>query len=254
MVMYSHSKISTFEQCPLKFKFRYIDYLPPDFKQSIEGFLGNKVHETLEWIYNKVGDKEFELDEVIQYYLKKWNQDFNKEIKIVNEELDAEYYFNKGIKFLINYFFANSPFKDNTIATEKEIFITLDIEGKYKLKGYIDRIVHNKDPKILEIHDYKTSGYLKTQEELDNDRQLALYSLGIKDSFGEVKEIFLIWHFLYFNKKMISKRTEPQLEQLKQEIINLIKKIEATKEFPPNPSGLCKWCEFRSHCPKQRDI
>ena len=31
MPVYSHSRLSTFEQCPLKFKFRYIDYVEPDF-------------------------------------------------------------------------------------------------------------------------------------------------------------------------------------------------------------------------------
>ena len=52
MVMYSHSKLSTFEQCPLKFNFRYLQKIEPDFKTTIEGFLGSKVHDTLEWVYN----------------------------------------------------------------------------------------------------------------------------------------------------------------------------------------------------------
>jgi len=50
MMIYSHSRLAAFEQCPLRFKFQYIDKLKPDIKQSIEGFLGNKVHDTLEWI------------------------------------------------------------------------------------------------------------------------------------------------------------------------------------------------------------
>ena len=31
---YSYSKISTFQQCPLKFKFQYIDRIPVDQEQS----------------------------------------------------------------------------------------------------------------------------------------------------------------------------------------------------------------------------
>ncbi len=247
MVIYSHSRLSTFEQCPLKFKFRYIDKIKPDIKEGIEAFLGKIVHETLRFIYEEsVKGREINLDETIEFYANLWNKEFNNEINIVKKENNPEHYFNQGVRFLINYFTENSPFKDNTIAVEKRIIIELE-EG-YKLQGYIDRLVHNPETNIYEIHDYKTNGFLKPQEELDKDRQLALYALGIKNIFPNIQDIHLIWHFLAFNKKMISKRTEQELEKLKQDIINLIDKIESTTEFNPNPSKLCKWCEFRSNC------
>ena len=249
MTIYSHSRLSTFEQCPLKFKFKYKDKLTPDIKQTIEGFLGNQIHNTLEWIYNNSKERIFKLDEIIQNYIENWKKNFNHEIKIINQDYNAEHYFNKGIKFLIDYFFKHTPFKDNTIATEKRIIINLDSEGKYKIQGYIDRLVHHKDTNIFEIHDYKTGKFIKTQEELDKDRQLALYSIGVKELFEEVNDVHLVWHFLDFNKEMISKRTEEQLEQLKEEIIELINEIESTTEFTPNPGSLCKWCEFQSYCP-----
>ena len=34
--IYSHSRLSAFEQCPLKFRFRYIDHLKPEIEQTIE--------------------------------------------------------------------------------------------------------------------------------------------------------------------------------------------------------------------------
>ena len=248
MVIYSHSRLSTFEQCALKFKFQYIEYLEPEMKETIEGFLGNKVHETLEWIYNLPNREELQLDKIIEFFIESWNKDFNNKIKIVKQEYSPEHYFNQGIKFLIDYFLKNSPFKDNTIATEKKITINLDNEGKYQLQGYIDRIVHNPDTNVFEIHDYKTGNFLKTQEELDKDRQLALYSLGIKQNFNNVSEVHLIWHFLAFNKKIVSKRTDKQLEQLKKQTIELINKIESTRNFEPTPGALCRWCGFRKYC------
>ena len=249
--IYSHSRLSTFEQCPLKYKFRYIDKLEPEIEHTIEGFLGKTVHETLEWIYNQVKQGITpDLDSVIDYYINRWNKDFNKGIKITRNNCDAEHYFNQGIKFIIDYFLSNSPFKDNTIAIEKQIMIPLDIEGKYLVQGYIDRLVHHQDSNIFEIHDYKTGNFLKTQEELDKDRQLALYSIGIKNSFPDAKDVHLIWHFLAFNKKMNSKRTDEELKKLKQDTINLIEKIESTKEFTPNQSALCGWCEFKGYCDK----
>lgn len=249
MVIYSHSKLSTFEQCPLKFKYRYIDRIPPEIEQTIEGFLGKQVHNILEWVYNEVmKGKTFELDEIVKKYAENWNKEFNNNIKVVKENLIAEDYFNKGIKFLINYYLKHAPFKDNTIATEQKIMVNLDPDGNYILQGYIDRLVHNKDTNIFEIHDYKT-GTLKSQEDLDKDRQLALYSIGIRNLFDNVKDVHLVWHFLDYNEQKISKRTEEQLNELRKKIIDLIDKIESTTDFSPNPSILCEWCEFQNYCP-----
>lgn len=192
--------------------------------------------------------KTFELDEVIQHFVISWNNDFTNSIKIIKPDLNLEHYFNKGIKFLINYFMKHKPFKDNTIATEKKVFVNLDNKGEYKLIGYIDRLVHNRDLNILEVHDYKTSSSIKSQQELDNDRQLALYSIAIREEFKDAEDVHLIWHFLDFNQTLTSKRTSEQLEYLKQELIDLIIKIESTTDFPPNLGCLCNWCEFQSKC------
>jgi putative RecB family exonuclease len=254
MVIYSHSRLSTFEQCQLKFKLKYLDKVEPDIEQTIEAFLGNKVHETLEWLYTQISlDKEPTLDEIISSYAMNWKNSFSSEIHIVKKEHTAEFYFNNGIRFLIKYYSRHVPFKDNTIATEKHIVLTLDPEGKYKMRGFIDRLVHHPETNIFEIHDYKTGRSMKTQKELDNDRQLALYSIGIYNHFQNVSDVRLVWHFLDFDIQMNPQRTREQLETLKKEIISLIDTIEQAKEFPAHPGPLCRWCEFRSHCPSMKD-
>ncbi len=58
MPRYSHSKLSTFEQCPIKFKYRYIDKIPVEFEKTIEAFLGEIVHEALEWLYTEIKAKK----------------------------------------------------------------------------------------------------------------------------------------------------------------------------------------------------
>ncbi|MDD5193421.1 MAG: PD-(D/E)XK nuclease family protein [Candidatus Nanoarchaeia archaeon] len=247
MTLYSYSRISTFEQCPLKFKFRYIEKITPEIEHTVEAYLGGKVHEALEWMYSQVIKKQApQLEDVIEYYAKSWKKDFKENIRIVNPQLTFEYYFDKGIKFIIDYFVKNYPFSDNTIELEHQVIIDLNNNGKYVLQGYIDRLVHDKESNIFEIHDYKT-GSIRSQDDLDKDKQLALYSIGVKDKFN-AEEVHLIWHFLDFNQKMISKRTPEQLEQLKQEIIRLINKIESTTDFPAIPSSLCRWCEFGKYC------
>ncbi len=249
-MIYSHSRLNTFEQCRLKFKYRYIDKIIV-IEKSIEAFLGKIVHNTLEQLYSQVKENKIPtIDEIITYYSNNWEENYNPTIKIVKKELTTKDYFNKGIQFLLGYYTKHKPFDDNTLEVEKRIMIDLDGNGKYRLQGFIDRLVHNLEKDELEIHDYKTGNSLPTQEKIENDKQLALYSIAIKELFGEDKEVLLIWHYLAHNQKIVSKRTNEQLQQLKKEIIELIKEIESTTEFPGKKSILCNWCEYKKMCSK----
>ncbi len=250
MAIYSHSKLSTFEQCKQKYKFRYIDKIKPDFEASIEAHLGKAVHDTLEWLYNNVLDNKIPtLDQTIEQYSNNWQENYKENFKIVKQEFKPEDYFNKGVKFLINYYLKYQPFKDGTIEMEKRVFVNLNENSSNKIIGYIDRLVYNKETDTYEIHDYKTGNFLPSQDKFDTDRQLALYGIAIKQLFGENKEILLVWHYLGHNKKITSTRTNQQLEKLKQDILNLIDEVESTQEFHPNKSILCDWCEYKSKCP-----
>ena len=49
---YSYSQLSTFKNCPQKYKIQYIDKVKNN-NESIESFLGKRIHESLEWLYQK---------------------------------------------------------------------------------------------------------------------------------------------------------------------------------------------------------
>jgi putative RecB family exonuclease len=100
--------------------------------------------------------------------------------------------------------------------------------------------------------DYKTNASMKDQEEADEDRQLAMYSIWVKDKFKDAKSVKLIWHMLAFNKDAVSERTDKQLKELQEDVTNLIKEIEkATKEnnFPRKQTALCDYCVYKEQCP-----
>ena len=84
---------------------------------------------------------------------------------------------------------------------------------------------------------------------MDEDRQLALYQIGIQNMWNDVYNVELVWHYVAFDKEIRSKRTEEELDELKKDTIDLIKKIEATREFLPNESILCGWCYYKDICP-----
>ena len=133
MVLYSHSKISTFEKCKLKYKFRYIDKIEPEIKETIESHLGRCVHETLEWLYSQViKNKIPTIDETIVNYTEIWKEKFSDEIAIVNFGMTEHDYFNKGVRFLLDYYIKHRPFNDNTVELEKRITVKLH-EGHYSI-------------------------------------------------------------------------------------------------------------------------
>ncbi|MBN2603556.1 MAG: PD-(D/E)XK nuclease family protein [Candidatus Thermoplasmatota archaeon] len=249
MTVYSHSKLSCFEQCPYRYKLNYIDKVETEIEETIEAFLGSRVHQTLEKLYRDLMfEKQNSLDDLIDILRKDWEKNWNDSIIIVKNEYVPENYLKMAERYITDYYKRYHPFKkDKTIALEQRILINLDEEGYYKLQGYIDRLSEVKDG-FYEIHDYKTNSRLPLPEYIQNDRQLALYSIGVLDSYPDAKDVRLIWHFLKFDKEVDSTRTSDELEELKKSTIQLIDSIESEKVFLTNPSGLCSWCEFHDIC------
>jgi len=127
----------------------------------------------------------------------------------------------------------------------------LDPARDLHLQGYIDRLV-DLGGGNYEIHDYKTSRRLPSQNDVDRDRQLALYQLAVSQRLPDVRSVKLVWHYLAHDRMMVSTRSPEQLRALRVEVIALIGEIErATLEdnLPPRVTPLCSWCEYKPVCP-----
>lgn len=248
---YSFSKIGSFEKCKLQYKYRYIDKLRLKV-ETIEAFMGIIVHEALKEFYDFVKNKIIKPKKWLLYkYDELWKKDYNESIKIMKKEFSAEDYYEKGKKCLMDYYEEYKPFDQTKIVkTEEYVFCKLKQDSQeYRFAGIIDRLDWNDKEKIFEIHDYKTSATLMTQEEADQDFQLSLYQLALLSRWPEAEKTKLIWHFLLFNKQIESSRAKEQLMEIQSIAVNKIKAIEACEEFPPHKSVLCDWCDFQQICP-----
>lgn len=252
MPIYSHSQLSTYEQCPLKYKFSYRDKIKRDI-EGIEAFLGTQVHEMLRKCYNDARlTKLNSLSDLLAYYDKVWQENWHDSIAITRQEMKKEHYHALGRKLIETYYNRYAPFDaDITIATEMRVPFTLGDNDKYKLTGFVDRLSRTKD-NIYQIHDYKTSSYLPSQDEADHDRQLALYQIGIQKKWPDIKNIELIWHYLAFDKELVSSCSEDALAKLIENTTKLIAEIESASTFSPNESALCNWCEYPDLCPLRK--
>jgi len=249
MNIYSYSKLKCYEQCPQKYKLQYIDNIKTEVKENIECFLGRRVHETLKKLYKDLlYKKENTLEEILDFLYSQWFKNWSDSIIIVKKQYHPKDYLFMVKKYIIDYYNRYKPFNHGrTIGLEERIIINLDGSRNYKLCGYIDRLTEAEDG-YYEIHDWKTCSRLPSLEDIKEDRQLTLYSIGVKQRYHDVRDIRLIWHFLKFDKEMNSIWTDKKIEEVKKNTIRLIDIIEATEEFSANPSKLCKWCRFKSIC------
>lgn len=253
MPIYSHSQLSVYEQCPLKFKIHYLDKIRREEEQGIEAFLGTMVHETLKKCYDDIKLTRLNtLNELLLYYENLWQKNWNDAIVITKKDITREHYRALGKIMIEGYYKRYSPFnQDKTVGTEMLFNFSLDDENKYRLRGYIDRL-SSPGNNIFEIHDYKTGAHLPIQAEVDSDRQLGLYQVGVQNKWPATKNIKLIWHYMAFDTEMVSSRSGHSISRLVAETKNLIDEIESTVDFMPKESALCDWCEYPDLCPVRK--
>ncbi len=255
MPTYSHSQLSTYETCPHQYKLAYIDKIEAE-TEGIEAFMGSRVHDALEKLHRDLMkvDKLNTLGEILDFYHQSWEKNWKETIQIIRKDYTADDYQRQGRKCIAEYYRRYHPFDHGkTVGLEEYISFQLDKERDYWIRGYIDRLVL-VDQSVLEIHDYKTSGKLPAQKEVDSDRQLAFYQIGVQEKWKEVQEVRLIWHYLAFDAEIRSSRTPEGLNQVRQETFDLIQKIESDRKFLPKEGPLCDWCDYQSLCPKRKHL
>lgn len=247
---FSHSRLSSFEDCPKKYEYRYVQKIKRDV-ESIEGFVGKRVHEVLERLYKAVGRGQVPtLPKVLLRYNALFDENYDAErVRVVREETPIDEYRGNGERGLSNYYRKHYPFDaDETLGVEQRITFDLDGSGRYRILGFVDRISRARDGAI-EVHDYKTSRWVPKQAALDVDRQLAFYQIAVNERYGADEPVRLVWHYVSRNQTRTSTRTPEQLDALRQDTVALIERIGETTEFEPRTSTLCSWCEYNDICP-----
>jgi putative RecB family exonuclease len=248
--LYSHSRLSSFENCKKKFQFRYILNIPAE-TEGIEAFVGKRVHEVLERLYRFVGNDQVpSLPKVIERYHALFEEHYDAQrVRVVKAGMDVDHYRELGVHCLREFYRRHYPFDaDETLGLEHRVVFQLNGDERYGIQGIIDRVVRAKDG-VVEIQDYKTGAYVPSQKQLDADRQLALYQIGVSRELGSDTPIRLVWHYLAKRQKRTSTRSPEQLESLCQETIALIDRIGATRDYPATKNNLCNWCEYKGICP-----
>src|SRR6266496_2043423 len=122
-------------------------------------------------------------------------------------------------------------------------------ERKIWMQGYVDRLSVTRDG-VWQIHDYKTGRWVPTQEDLDSDRQLALYQIGVQRNFPrEAGRVELVWHYLAPRPRTALPQRACCAREPRGRDARADRPIQADSTFETVTDGHCDRCSYRSICP-----
>ncbi len=239
----SYSGLGSYETCPLKYKYQYIDHIKePKSKDQVFGTL---IHSVLHY-YHTPALLAPNLEQALDFYAKRWNSE------VFENELEERAAFTEGVKILERYCRENTPGDFTIVDLESRFSLEIgdDTTGRHTLSGIIDRI--DKTDEGYEIIDYKTTKKMPSQEKVDTDLQLSIYLKAFLNRYPkEATRLDTLTVSLYYLKhgvKLSSKRTQEQLDQIEPACFKVIQAIEEEK-FDPQLSPLCDWCGYQKICP-----
>ncbi|MEK7177391.1 MAG: ATP-dependent DNA helicase, partial [Patescibacteria group bacterium] len=236
---FSFSQLNSYKTCPLQYKYQYVLKIPTT-ATSAESF-GTTIHKTLQDFYSEfLINKKVNKKRLLELYKKSWIP-IGYSSKAHEDRMKKE-----GEKMLNNYFnkFHLSTLK--IIGLEK--LFKIKIAEDIFLTGKIDRIDKTNNNEV-EIIDYKT-GKKPSERELTKSLQLTIYALAANDkSFfnKKLKDINLTFYYLQTPEKITLKKTEEDLIDTKDRIIDMVGEIRQNI-FPANSGMHCDFCPFKIIC------
>lgn len=241
---WSFSRVKSYEQCPKQFKMTYMDSASKTNNAFAEW--GSWCHELLEKFYKG----ELAIWELSTAYYNGYAEHVRCSFPKFNKKIDMdERYFIAGEEYFENF---EDIFDDcEVVAVEQAI--NLKIAGRPFI-GSIDLILKDKNGNYI-ICDHKSKANFKSKYELAAYlRQLYLYSLYIKETYG-VYPTMLIFN-MFRAKKVVKQRF--RIDGLKESVEwfkRVIDSIYADMEFAEKPDKFyCdNLCDVRELCPQSKE-
>lgn len=265
----SYSSVRTYLECPLRWKFLYIDRRP----EAPKGYFsfGRTVHSVLEELLRplvvapsrraEVGLTQRTLDafpppdgeggapgqmmtteEMLETYARLWSGEGYS-----SPEEEARYR-SLGEEMLRRYHETLTRTPPMPVAVEAHLQARWD---GLPIHGYIDRIDRGPGGG-LEIVDYKTSRELSREDAQGSD-QLSMYQVLVEENYPEPVERLTLYHLRSLTPHGVPRRPAEALDELKGRVGVVRDGIRAAS-YEPTPGRHCGRCEFKSLCPEFREV
>jgi len=243
----SPSKVSTFKDCALAFRFSAIDKLPEP--TSLPAVKGTTVHRALELLLLEAPQRR--TPERAQQLLSMAVD----EIRATDEYLSLEVTDDEALAFASDaavmverYFTLEDPRRVAPIGLELMLSTEL---GATTVRGIIDRLELDADGGFV-VTDYKTGRAPSERQEQSRLGGVHFYAFLCERVLGTRPSRIQLM-YLGAQPQVISvvptARSTQGLERRLGAIWTAVEKACENEDFRPKPSALCNWCSFKAYCP-----
>ena len=237
----SASAITTYQECPLRFKLEREWNLPRDVPASLH--YGKVMHDVLRTFYDARRMGRAISDADLREQLRQGLADAG-----IPDRYQYELYLKQGTEQLEQFLeLTRTTPQPDVLQTEQNFDLQV---GATKLRGRVDRVDRIGSDQVA-IVDYKT-GKPKSQEEADESLQLSLYALAAEQVWGH-RVAELVFYNLENNSAITTTRNAAQLAEAKLVVEKVAASI-AEGKFTAKPGYHCVFCPYRNLCPETEKV
>jgi DNA helicase-2/ATP-dependent DNA helicase PcrA len=236
MLSLSASDLSLYLTCPLKYKFARVFGIPQE--PTINQRFGILFHNVLESFHKEPPENPGEGLRVLnQLFESGWRRTgFGSS----DDELQFR---DRAREALRLYWERERESEGEPIWLEKKFDFKI---GDHHVRGRVDRVDRLPDGDY-ELIDYKT-GERKSEEDLNDDLQLALYRMGAREAWG-IEAGTGSYYYVLDAEKVPAPTRPDDAERVERTVLQVGEGI-LSQDFEPRPSpSVCSWCDYRLICP-----
>jgi putative RecB family exonuclease len=237
-VRLSFSRVDSYDNCPRKFRYAYIDRLPGVPGPHLS--FGTSIHSALEAFYDRKLPTCPTEEELLGFLYETWDSSGYRELSR-DEQLE---FYRHAQDVLRRFHRREAPRYRLPAATEA--WFELPIEYEAVVVGSIDRVDVDDDGRFHVI-DYKTARKVKDRARVAGSLQLAIYALACRHLYGSLPATVSL-DFVVPGVTVTVPIEDIDLDGARATILATAAAIRAER-FEPTPNPLCGWCDFRAVCP-----
>jgi putative RecB family exonuclease len=249
----SFSAIRTYQSCPLRYWFRYVQGLPEKIVSASLVF-GSAIHRAIQLHHQFLleGNGPPDLDALVAAYREEWSERQGEGIKF-SKDNDRASLDSLAVRMLVAFRQSDLAIPQGRILGVEEEVRGEIVPGIPELLARLDLITET--PEELVISDWKTSRSRWSRDQVeDSAEQLLLYSRLVRD-WAPGKRLRIEFAVLTKTKAVaIERHSLPangvQVSRIVRVVERVWRAIEA-QHFYPSPSPMaCPSCPFRDPCRK----